>query len=512
VPADLRPPSVSCSVHSRRIIAAWLPLLAVERLRQLEPELRDRPLATWRAVGNRRVLACVDAPPLLAGQAVADAQALLPELLLRPADPYADAALLLRLGRWAQRFTPLVALDAADGLLLDVSGCAELFGGESALLAALERDLRRAGHVPRLALAGTADAAAALVRAGRHGVVVPPGEDADALAGLPVAALRLTDEVAIGLARLGLTTVGALLRQPRGPLTRRFGRPLLDALDFATGARARPLEMLRPPPELTSVRTFLEPIVSRPAIDRAVHGLLDELCAALGESGLGARRLELLAARVDGDLQRVAIGVGSASRDPAHLRRLFAEPLGTLEPDLGFERLVLRATETNPLSGRQLAAAAVGVDEAGERERQLSELLDRLQQRVAVWRPGSTGSHWPEDAVVAGDPRDPSCCAAEPDGRRRPVRLLARPRELAVVAGVPDGPPARLRLDGRVHRVLHAAGPERLEPEWWGERHDRPRRDYYRVQTEGGERLWVYRLGVDQPQAPARWFLHGHLA
>ncbi|MHB0665452.1 Y-family DNA polymerase [Roseomonas mucosa] len=497
----------------RRLLAVRLPLLAVERLRRNDPSLRGRPLATWHLQGSRRLLACVDAPTLFPGQTLADAQAMRPDLVLCPADPVGEAWLLERLGWWSLRFTPVVALDAPNGLVLDVTGGTDLFGGEAALLAEVAARFRRVGYTTQLALAGTADAAAALLRAGQHACVVPPGEDLAALRSVPVAALRLAGDLASDLARVGLRTVGDLLHQPRAPLARRFGRTLLDALDFATGARARPLQLIQPPLDFSAARPFLEPIVTRPAIDGAVHALLDDLCDTLAESGCGARRLSLLAFRVDGEVQEVAVGVGLASRDPAHLRRLFVEPLGRLEPDLGFDRFVLRATETNPLEGRQLATALGSADADCGQEPVLSELLDRLGQRLTLWRPSPTGSHWPELAVVPVDPFVPAMEAPEGWGeRRRPVRLLDRPRELTVIAEVPDGPPAQLRLDGRVHRVRHAAGPERLEPEWWGEKHDRPRRDYFRVLTETGDRLWVCRLGVDRPTAPARWFLHGHLA
>lgn len=495
------------SVH--RFVAVHLPWLAVDAVRRREPSLAGRDVATWQAVGNRRVLVCVDAPHLHIGQALADAQAMLPDLVLRPADPAGEANLLQRLGHWALRFTPIVALDAPDGLILDVSGCTDLFSGEMAMLAEVERCFRRAGYRARVGMAGSADAAAALVRAGHNGLVVPAGHDLAAIGALPVAALRLPGEIATGLARLGLLTLDDVLRQPRAPLARRFGRPLLDALDFTSGARVRPLTPVQPPAALLAIRAFLEPIVSRPAIDRAVDALLDELCATLEERGSGARRLSLLAFRVDGDMQEVAIGVGSPSRNAAHLRRLFAEPLGTLEPDLGFERMILRATETNALQARQVSGSLGGATLAGENERVLSELIDRLGQRAVVCRMAPTGSHWPEDAVAMVDPYTTPEESEVWEERRRPVRLLRRPKELAVLAEVPDGPPARLRLDGRVHRVRHAAGPERLEPEWWSDKHDRPRRDYFRVETEEGDRLWVCRLGLDLPTAPARWFLHG---
>lgn len=495
----------------RRVLVVRLPLLAIERLRRREPSLRDRPLATWQQQGNRRLIACVDAPPLLAGQALADAQAMRPDLVLQPADPAAEAALLDRLACWALRFTPLVALDAPDALVLDVTGSTGLFGGESHMMADVAARFTAAGYTTQLAMAGNADAAAAMLRAGLHGCIVPPGEDAAALRTVPVAALRLPGGMAGDLCRLGLATLGDVLRQPRASLARRFGRELLDRLDFALGARARPLDPIRPPPDFSAARSFLEPILTRPAIDRAVTALLDDLCDSLAEAGRGARRLSLLAFRVDGAVQEVAVGTGLASRDPAHLLRLFAGLLERLEPDLGFERMVLQVTETNPLGDHQLAGR-LGGHEAGDEGRALSELLDRLGQRLSLWRMEPTGSHWPEHAAVPVDAYAPVAVPAGWGERLRPVRLLDRPREMTVLAEAPDGPPAQLRLDGRMHRVRHAAGPERLEPEWWTERHDRPRRDYYRVQTESGRRLWICRLGQDRPAAPARWFLHGELA
>lgn len=495
----------------RRVLVVRLPLLAIERLRRSEPSLRDRPLATWQQQGNRRLIACVDAPPLQVGQALADAQAMRPDLMLQPADPAAEAALLDRLACWALRFTPLVALDAPDALVLDITGSAGLFGGESGMMADVATRFAAAGYTTQLAVAGNADAAAALLRAGQHGRIVPSGEDAAALRSVPVAALRLPGGMASDLSRLGLATLGDVLRQPRASLARRFGRKLLDRLDFALGARVRPLDPIRPPPDFYVASFFPEPILTRQVIDRVVTALLDDLCDALAEAGQGARRLSLLAFRVDGAVQEVAIGVGLASRDPAHLLRLFAEPLERLKPDLGFERMVLQASETNPLGGHQLCCHLGGHD-AGDEGRALSELLDRLGQRLSLWRMEPTGSHWPEHAAVPAGAYGPVTVPAGWGERLRPVRLLDRPREMTVLAEAPDGPPAQLRLDGQVHRVRHVAGPERLEPEWWTERHDRPRRDYYRVQTESGRRLWICRLGQDRPAAPARWFLHGELA
>jgi protein ImuB len=493
---------------SRRYLAVRLPLLPLDRLRRQEPALQGVPLATWSTLGNRRLLVAADGPAVFPGQALADAQAICPGLTLRPADPAADAALLERLAVWGLRWTPLSAVDGADGLLLDVTGSTHLFGSEAGLLQQVRAALQRAGFAVRLALAGTAAAAAALARAA-DGAIVPPGQDLAAVAPLPLSVLRLPSEMVGRLSRLGLQSIADVLRQPRAPLTRRFGRVLLDALDGVSGARTRPVQPVRPPAEYRAVRECLEPIVTRPAIDHALEQLLQEVCRQLRETGRGARRLTLRAWRVDGLVQEVVIGTGAAARDAAHLYRLFAEKLGTLEPDLGFERLTLEANITEPLEGRQAAMRGERVD-APPDAADLAALIDRLAQRLAVQRLQPLESHWPEYAAVPADAFATVDVPADWASERRPVRLLANPVPLMVAAAGPDGLPAQLHYGAVRHRVLSVRGPERLEPEWWGADAHRPARDYYRVQTAEGPRLWICRLR--EPGQMPRWFLHGLLA
>jgi protein ImuB len=491
----------------------------------VEPALAGVPLATWAQDGSRWVLVAVDATRgLHPGQALADARAIRPDLVLRPADPDGDAAELGRLALWALRFTPLAGTDPPDGLLLDVTGCAHLFAGEAALLHEATEGLARLGFDATAALADAPDAAAALARCGRHGAIVPPGEEAAAVAPLPLAAaLRLAPDTAAALHRLGLRRVGDLLRLPRGPLARRFGQDVLDALDAATGARPRPIQPVRPPPALAAARDFAEPIATRAAIDAAVDALLGLLCGALRDAGRGARRVALRAFRVDGAVQEVAVGTGVPTREPAHLRRLFAERLERLEPDLGFERMTMEARVAEPLAAAQAGMVAAGdpAGNHGDDVAALARLLDRLAQRLAVWRLAPRASHWPERAVVRVGPFEH---VAVPPGwpgpaallAPRPVRLLRRPLPLTAVALLPDAPPALLRFGGEAHRVARADGPERIEPEWWRDddrRLVRPFRDYCRLELASGARLWVCRVGLATPERPAaHWVLHGRFA
>lgn len=496
----------------RRILALWLPQLPTDRLRRREPALRDAPLATWTVAGNRRLLTAADGPALFAGQALADAQAICPGLVLRPADAAADAELLERLALWSLRWTPLAAVDGTDGLVLDVTGGTDLFGGEAALLRQVRESLQQTGFAVRAALAGFAESAAALARS-TDGLIVPPGQDLAAVRSLPLACLRLPPEVVSGLSRLGVQTVRDALRQPRGPLARRFGQVLLNALDGASGARTRPVRPVREPAAFGAVRDCPEPILTRPAIDHVLEALLAELCRQLLDAGRGARRLTLRAWRVDGAVQEVTIGTGAAAREVAHLRRLFAEPLGSLEPDLGFERLSLEANSTEPLEGVQaVLRGELRAGPAAAGDGALAELIDRLQQRLKVFRLQPVDSHWPEYAVAPADPLAPVALPVPLGEEHRPIRLFASPIPLGVTAAVPNGPPAQLHWGGTSHRVIHWVGPERLEPEWWGEDAARPVRDYYRVACSDGTRLWICRLWEPGRVGPPRWFLHGVFA
>jgi protein ImuB len=509
-PAEAAQPALPLApspfARRRRVLALHLPWLPTERLRL------PGPLAVWTTEGSRRVLAAVDQTAseagLRPGQALADAQAILPDVALHPAEPEADAAWLRRLALWALCVTPLPAVDPPDGLWLDITGAAHLHGGEEALLRAVAARFARAGVTVRTAIAGTPDAAAALARAGRHGAVVPPGGEAAAIAPLPLASLRLPAATIAMLHRLGLRHVGAVLRQPRAPLARRFGAALTDALDAATGERPRPLRPLRPPPDFAAAREFLEPIVTREAIDATLDRLLPALCGELERAGRGARRLALLAFRVDGDVQAITVGTGLPSRNPAHFARLFRERLERLHPGFGFERLALEARTTESMAAAQAALPGRRGTRA-DNPWDLAQLLDRLSQRLAVWRLAPHASHWPERAVQRVGVFDPVALPAGWNAAPRPLRLLRRPLALQAMAMLPDGPPLRLRAGQASWRVLRAEGPERLEPEWWRDRPDRRFRDYYRVELAGGARLWVCRSGHVLPGEAPRWWLHG---
>jgi protein ImuB len=495
---------------------------------------------------------------LWAGQSLADARALLPALVSRPAEPARDRAALLALARWCGRYGPARNCEIAapggpaeapldHGLWIDVTGVAHLFGGEEALLEDLCRRFASLGLTPRAGLADTLGAAHALARYGaphKHAWrLAPPGALREVLAPLPVEALRLAPEAVLLLKRLGLRRIGALYGLPRAALALRFreaaaGRArmaqaarrraaashtgaVLARLDQALGVRAEPLRPLAEPPALVVRRSWPVPLVSAEALLAELPALAAALVDGLAARGLAVRRAQLALFRADGTVAEVGVGTSLAARAGSHLVRLLQDRLDRLDAGFGVDMMALAATAVERFVPRQGGLAA-GL--AGGGERDAGELVDVLANRLgagSVWRLSPCDSHIPERAeehvaALAGAPSPGQPAAPVWSARPvppRPPLLLARPEPIAVTAEVPDGPPACFRWRRLERRVARAEGPERIAPEWWREP-ERPcprPRDYFRIEDEAGGRYWVFRDGLygADAQAPPRWFLHG---
>lgn len=485
---------------------------------------------------------------LSAGLGLAEARARFPRLETLKADPAADRRLLEAVADWCDRYTPLVALDPPHGLILDISGCAHLFGGERALTDDLLARLFRQGFVAAAAIAAHAGTALALVRHAPEACVAA-GEEIAAVEPLPVAALRLDDELAATLGRLGLKTIGALLELPRAGLARRFGAALIARLDETTGRASRPISPLRPVPALIAERRLFEPVSLAEDVERILLNLVGRLEEGLEERGEGGRRFELSLFRVDGKVERLSVGAAAPVREPCRIQALFRERMKGLgeafDAGFGYDLVKLAVLASERMEATQ-------EDLSGERGREedFEGLIGRIGARLgeaAVLRPEPAESHWPERAAVmrpageasnkglgrrSGPARDATApSAAIPDLQApRPLRLLADPEPVEASFEVPDGVPLHFRWRRALHIVRRFEGPERIAPEWWRDEDGRSR-DYYRIEDEAGRRYWLFREGTHglarpsipgDPQAeeaarggpkglPA-WYLHGIFA
>jgi protein ImuB len=585
--------------------------------------------------GALRLAAINDAAARLglnAGMALADARAMYPRIAIADADPEADRRMLAAIADWCDRYTPLVGLDPPDGLLLDITGCAHLFGGEEAMRRDIVMRLARQGFQARAAVADTVGCAWAVARYADDEVVrdgatrfppplrgrdregggnefgtheYPPphpsparGEGADRVRGslcvssnqtvdallpLPLAALRIAPETVTDLAQVGLKRIADAIDRPPAPLAARFGQDFVRRIDQALGREDEPITPRLPVPAYVTERRFADPIALEADVLGTIENLARELVKLMERRGEGARLIEAALFRTDGKVHRIAAGTGAPLRDAARIRALFVERLAAIgdecDPGFGYDVVRLGALATDRCDPTQTGLAAL--DHAAE----LAHLIDRLGARFGlrrVTRLVPQDTHIPEYAVtgvaaatfqastrahhcrsedlrhtvpspLAGEgqgggwlrtqslplPPTPTLprkgggsrpsvsqnqCALSSSPEQdslaptRPIRLFKRPEPIEAIAAVPDGPPVQFTWRRVRYAVAHAEGPERIVMEWWRDEAGHAlTRDYFRVESREGARVWLYRQdlfndGFFNHGSPPNWFLHGVFA
>ncbi|NVK97619.1 DNA polymerase Y family protein [Ruegeria pomeroyi] len=486
----------------RRVVSIWFPRLASDRALRARPV--DGPFALTLKQANADRLYCLDTGAeragLHCGMAYADARAFCPDLQTRPADPAGDARFLRMLRRWATRYCPWVGLEGRDGLVLDITGAAHLFGGEAMLLSDMRQRLVRAGLAARIGLADTRGAAWALAHHGEGRT--EPGQPLAALEHLPVAALRLSEEAVTGLTRLGLRRIGELERTARAPLTRRFGPELLLRLDQAMGRQPEQISPLAEPPHYGVRLTLPEPIGLFDDVMAGTGRLLDQLCARLKAQEAGARSLCLTLRRVDQEAQTVELRLARPLRDAARILPLFERGVREVDAGYGIDQMRLEATRVEPQPVRQLSHVSSG------RADRLDDLISRIGTRIGlenIQRFLPVDSHIPERGFTIA-----AAAWSEPGGPWAPPRprpILLFPPEPLTATGT--RPPERFRWRRMSLSTARATGPERIAPEWWlpDENWRGGVRDYWHVETRQGRRLWLFHT----PQNPG-WFVQGEFA
>jgi protein ImuB len=473
------------------------------------------PLVLVGQAGRRREVVAANAAAirigLRVGMPATKAQALVKELVIHHADPAADGEALERLAVWALRYSPVVAIDGPDGLVIDATGASHLHGGEDAILADMISRLESVGITARAAMADTRGAAHALARfAAQSSLVIPERESAERIKPLPIAALRLTADIVDDLGRLGFERVSDLLATPRAPLTLRFGPELGRRMDQATGRTGDPIEPVRPPDIIETQQLFAEPIGAPETIARYVAKLTIKLCQEMELRGLGARRLDLLFGLVDNRVQAIRVGTAQPVRDAKRLTRLLCDKIEKVDPGFGIEIMRLAATAADPFNTKQTISSLVVEPEAD-----ISGLIDILSNRVGetrLYRFEPVASDVPERSFRRVAAAAPASKEGWPAHWPRPARLLTPPELIETVALLPDHPPVNFTWRGSRRRVRRADGPERVFGEWWKRDAELIAvRDYFQVEDDAGERFWIFRAGDGEDAATGshKWFLHG---
>jgi protein ImuB len=496
---------------ARRFVSIWFRHLTTDWFALRQPQLRDLPFVLCAPVHGRMVVMetnnIAEANGINHGMVLADARAITPDLQVLDDRPDLAEKILKRLAEWCIRFTPNAAVDPADGIVLDATGCCHLWGSEQSYLSAIVEKLKTKGYDIRAAIADTQGVAWAVARFGKE-LVISCNKNIEALLPLPPEALRLETDITERLHKLGLHRIGQLMGMPRSSLKRRFGERFIKRLDLVLGREEEIIIPIQPVEPYQERLPCLEPIITATGIEIALDRLLKILCYRLQQEQKGLRLANFKGHRIDGKVVQVNIGTNRPSHNVSHLFKLFETKLSTIEPALGIELFVLEAPKVEdhfPLQEKLWEGSG------GLEDERLSELLDRLSSKTGVQatRYLPDEHYWPERSLKPASSLIEKLTTEWRKDKLRPLQLLAIPEKIDVTAPIPDYPPMLFQHKGKLHRIIKADGPERIEQEWWLQQGQH--RDYYRVEDESGNRYWLFRLGHYDDKT-FQWFIHGFFA
>lgn len=495
-----------------RYASIWFPYLLTEYAARKQPDIQNVAFVLASRQKGRMVIDSVSVMAaqkgIRTGMVLADCKAIMPELEMIESEPGKVSTLLNAMAEWCVRYSPFVAVDLPDGLIIDTSGCTHLWGGEVAYTEAIVSKFQSFGYTVKVAISDTIGTSWALARFGKEMSIIETENQADALRALPPSALRLESEIVNKLRKLGLNRIGDFIDMPHTALRRRFGATLTMRIRQALGQEFESILPVKPIEPYHERLSCLEPIPTVTGITMALQQLLETLCARFQAEGMGLRNAVFKAYRIDGNIQQIEIGTGQPSRNEKHLFKLFEHKIATLEPALGFELFVLEAPKVEPMTEEQAEMWNL----SSESDKKVAELLDRVVAKIgadALTRYLPVEQYWPERSVKLATSLSEK---PQTDWRTdwpRPIHLLSKPEPISASALLPDYPPMLFRYKGNVHNIVKSDGPERIEQEWW--QADGLYRDYYCVEDESGARYWLFRSGPYNAGRP-EWFIHGFFA
>ncbi|MBA2760645.1 MAG: DNA polymerase Y family protein [Segetibacter sp.] len=499
----------------KRFVAIWFRFLKTDWFSLRQSCLCEVPFVLASPDHGRMVISAVNSLAQVhgigIGMSVADARALIPSLQVLDDKPGLSSKLLKGLAEWCIRYTPIAAIDPPDGLILDITGCAHLWGGERPYLKDIIMRIKGFGYNIRAAMADTVGTAWGIARFGQETAIIETGQQIAALLSLPPAALRFEANVTERLQKLGLYQIRNIISIPRSALSRRFGKNMLQKLDQALGLEEEVIEPVKPVEAYQERLPCLEPILTAKGIEIALQRLITSLCHHLQQAQKGVRHVVFKGYRIDNKIEKIEIGTNRASHNIDHLFKLFEFKLPTIEPALGIELFMLEALKVEDIIPLQ---EKLWEEVGGLEDTSVSELIDRLVNRIGsghIHRYLPDEHHWPERSIKPASTLHEKLSTEWETDKLRPLRILQKPEPITVAAPVPDYPPMLFRYQNRVHKIKKADGPERIEREWWIEEEGQ-HRDYYCVEDEDGYRYWLFRLGHYTADKAYQWFIHGFFA
>jgi len=437
-----------------------------------------------------------------------DAFAVCPDVLTEPQNVVREQHLLSALQRWADKYSPRVGVDGREGLALDITGCAHLFGGEASLAKAMLEGLEGLSVKAQIGIANTRSAARGFSKYGGGQLTISePKEETAQVSKLPLGALDLDTNTLANLRRLGLKTVSDLSAFKSSELARRFSVRLPLALDALCGHRPDPVIPSAAPKVFAAQMNLPDPIGLMDDVTAVVERLADRVCMRLHKETYAALGFELTVRCVDTGNRYLSIGFASPVRDTASILRQLRRPLNDLTLTFGADWFRLAALNTAIFKPVQIVIGS----EAARAEAAIDQTLTTLGNRLGfdrVRRPLSVPSHIPEleHASCEAVSVKPTSAPTDKHLHPRPERAI-RPERLHIIK--PGRPPLDFQWRQERFELATFEGPERIAPIWWDAPESRlagELRDYWRARTKSGRKFWL----MNCPQKPdLGWFCAG---
>ncbi len=498
----------------KRFVTIWFPHLKTDWISIRRPALARQPFVLTVSDHGKIIISeaniAAQKSGIEKGMALADGKALIPSLKYLNDKKNPSGKLLTSIATYCIRFSPVVAVNHPDVLILDATGCAHLWGGETSYLQMIINRFKKMGYEVKAAMADTIGAAWAVCHFEESKMIIPNNDQKNAILQLPVAALRINEEKVELLNKLGLRQINDIITMPRKALRRRFGEQLIERIDQALGVEEEFIQPVQITPDYEERLPCLEPIITLTGIEIALTRLLETICSRLKKEDKGLRSAMFTCYRVDDKIEKIEIGTNRASNNVDHLFKLFELKLQTIEPALGIELFTIEAFKVEELPAIQ---EKFWEDNIGINDIKFSELMDRIAGKIGeanIHRYLPDEHYWPERSIRLASSINEKNTLPWKTEKPRPIELLNTPEHIEVTAPVPDYPPMIFRYKNKIHKIKKADGPERIEQEWWIQEGEH--RDYYSVEDEDGCRYWIFRLGHYTGDKRNQWFLHGFFA
>ena len=482
-----------------------MPSLPVNRFGRAGLPVEDSIFAVTAEHKSAVRLACLNKHAkrlgLAVGVTLATARAAVPNLITVPEEPMRDGAFLKTLQRWTIKFTPWSSCEGKDCVLLNITGCAHLFGGEAAMAELIAVELADMQIETRIGIADTKGAARAAAHYGSEkNTIITSGNIRDYLVQFPIEALFTDEKTIFELKRLGLKRIGNLYPLKSSDLARRFGFGLVRSYEKLLGSAADPVTPTKAQPTFSARISFPDPIALTDDVREALRRLTRQVCKRLCENAFGLRSARLSIFRADKKEIHLEIGLARPTQDEGKINRQFELKLDTIDAGCGIDMIRLAALKAEPFKPVQRKFA--DAERQNERDELIATLGNKLGfDRVLKWRPAE--SHLPFKSfrfVEAVDNIEKGQWRAN---SFRPLVTYQRERVLVIS---PGRPPKSFQWRCQTYTTSRFKGPERIGHEWWKGSEGDTLRDYWRVDSKEGPRLW---LSTKPNEKPPIWEVAG---